>query len=161
MKLFVILLWISLMVVAALGQDSLKLQIVNVSPVAKIQAAPLIIDKEKQKFSFSLTIENTGAKNIRALFLEFKTKGEIRGYSLNTSVRGERIETSITPKEKKTICVIENADLPRFLKAVSASTISIMRVEFDDGTVWEQPSESKGESKARMQPNNSLNPTPR
>jgi hypothetical protein len=159
MKLFVILLWISLMVVAALGQDSLKLQIVNVSPVARIQAAPLIIDKEKQKFSFSLTIENTGAKNIRALFLEFKTKGEIRGYSINASVRGERIETSITPKERKTICVVENADLPRFLQVVSAGTISIMRVEFDDGTVWERPSESKGESN-RMQPNNSFNPTP-
>lgn len=160
MKLQVSILFILLSVGVTLAQDQTKLEIVNVSPYARIEAAPLSIDSVNRKFSFALVVENTSAKNIRTIFLEYKFEGEIRRYDVNINVHDAGTEIHLPPNEKRPISLAENAALPAALNNMSSGTVSITRIEFEDGTVWERPKENKDDSKVTVQPNNSSNLTP-
>ena len=144
MKRLVAVLGISLAVGVASAQQKLKLEIVNVSPFVSIEAAPLSIDRANRKASLLVVVENTSERAVRKVFFEFKLKGKIRGYAINTSVQGEGVEVHLPPKEKKSIRIADNADLPRALEDMSSGEISIIRIEFDDGTAWERPNEKKG-----------------
>src|SRR5688500_18795876 len=75
MKRLIAVLWIGLAVGAVFPQEKLALEIVNASPLARIEAAPLHIDGARRKDSLSLVVKNTSEKTIRKVFLEFKFKG--------------------------------------------------------------------------------------
>ena len=144
MKRLIAVLWFSLAAGAVFAQEKLKLEIVNASPLARIEAAPLHIDDARRKVSLSVVVKNTGEKAVRKVFLEFKFKGQVRGYAIDTSAQGEGIEVHLPPNEKRSICIADDADLPPALGGMSSGEVSIIRIEFDDGTAWERPNQRKG-----------------
>lgn len=141
MRLFILSLVVSLAYLTAVTPEDIPLQIVNASPVARIDAAKLTVDKAREVFSYSQVIQNTSARPIINVSLELKTTTMVNGHVVNSSVHVERVAARVAPNTTMSACIAADAPMPAFLKDVSAGTLSIIRVQFEDGTVWERPSE--------------------
>lgn len=139
MKLFLTFLLGSLISLSAFVPEDIPLQVVNVSLAARIESARLTVDRESRVFSYSQVIQNTSTKGILSVSLELKTTNVVEGHDVNSSVHVERIETRIAPNLSSNVCVAVDAEMPAFLQDVKAGTVSIIKVQFDDGTIWERP----------------------
>jgi hypothetical protein len=138
MKLLFTFLFVSLTSIAALVPQDIPLQIVNTSLAARIESAQLTVDRERRVFSYSQVIQNTSPKGILNISLELKTANVVEGHDVNSNVHVEKLETRIAPNVSSNVCVAVDAEMPAFLNDVKAGTVSIIRVQFDDGSVWER-----------------------
>lgn len=139
MNLLLAFLFVSLTPFAAFVSENIPLQIVNTSLAARIESAQLTVDRDKRVFSYSQVIRNTSPKGIVSVSLELKTSNVVDGHDVNSSVHVERLEARIVPNVSAAVCPALNADMPAFLNDVREGTVSIIKVQFEDGSIWERP----------------------
>lgn len=139
MKLLLAFLFVSFTSIATPVPEDIPLQIVNTSLAARIESAKLTVDREKQIFSYSQVIRNTSPKGIVSVSLELKTSSVVDGHDVNSSVHVERLEARIAPNVSAAVCAAVDAAMPAFLHDVREGTVSINKVQFEDGSIWERP----------------------
>ena len=91
--------------------------------------------------SFTIEIGNTGKKEIRAIEWEYASPEAVAGYGDHLKFRSGDLK--IKPEERKKLTREVHHYTVRFVTSFNLSTVRLLRVEYDDGSVWQRPADDK------------------
>jgi len=140
----------TLILVAALSLVSLAQRAQNNTDEAlKARNAPDVfvytasaIGSDGQRSSrFTIEVGNTGAKAIRAIEWEYHAPGPVAGYGDRLKVRSGNL--SLKPKDRKSLTKEFPYYTAGLVTSFNLSTVRIMRVEYDDGSIWQRSADDK------------------
>ena len=95
----------------------------------------------KQNSNFTIEVGNTGKKVSSAIEWEYDSPEAIAGYGHHLKFRSADLKLGPEAKKKLTREVHHYTD--RFVTSFNLSTVRILRVEYDDGPVWQRPADDK------------------
>ena len=113
------------------------------APALRILSAPVSIDREKQKVTLSVEVENAGSKTIKAFAWEYRTREGVGDYFVWASFSMPEVATTLSPKEKKKIVLVDASTVPGSILNMPVGIVRITSVAFDDGTTWKREKDEK------------------
>ena len=138
MKLFASLVLIAALALAAAGQspteESRKAR--NAPDLFVLSAGGHGPDRNNEA-TYMLVVKNTGQKNITAIDWEYLPPGQAAPAKFRNS--NFKIAPGARMKVNKRVAYPGNELIAQF----RLNAIRIMRVEYEDGSVWERPSEDR------------------
>lgn len=118
--------------------DALKAR--NAPDVFVYKASAIGSDGQRSS-SFTIEVGNTGAKTISAIEWEYASPEAIGGQGDRLRFRSGDLK--IGPKEKKSLTKEVPHYTVGFVTSFNLSTVRLLRVEYDDGSVWQRPADDK------------------
>lgn len=91
--------------------------------------------------SFTIEVGNNGTKAISAIEWEYASPEAVAGSGDHLKFRSGDLK--IRPEERKRLTKDVQHYTPRFVTSFNLSTVRLMRVEYDDGSVWQRPAEQQ------------------
>ena len=98
---------------------------------------------KKGDSNFTIEIKNTGTKTITAVNWEYILPEMISGYDKGSSVRFRGQDLKFRPDEKRKLTTPVHFYAEKFVNNFRLNTLRITRVEYEDGTFWQRPSDDK------------------
>jgi hypothetical protein len=95
----------------------------------------------KRSSSFTIEVGNNGTKGISAIEWEYDSPEAVAGHGDHLRFRSGDLK--IRPEERKKLTKEVQHYTPRFVAGFSLSAVRLMRVEYDDGSVWQRPTDDK------------------
>jgi hypothetical protein len=95
----------------------------------------------KRSSSFTIEVGNNGTKGISAIEWEYDSPEAVAGYGEHLRFRSG--ELKIKPEERKKLTKEVKHYTTRFVTSFTLSAVRLMRVEYDDGSVWQRPTDDK------------------
>jgi hypothetical protein len=95
----------------------------------------------KRSSSFTIEVGNNGTRGISAIEWEYNSPEAVAGYG--DHLRFRSADLKIKPEERKKLTKEVQHYTTRFVTSFSLSAIRLLRVEYDDGSVWQRPSDEK------------------
>ena len=111
------------------------------APDVFVYTASAIGSDGKRSSSFTIEVGNNGTKGISAIEWEYHSPEEVAGYG--DLLRFHSGDLKIRPEERKKLTKEVQHYTPRFVTSFGLRTVRLMRVEYDDGSVWQRPTENK------------------
>lgn len=111
------------------------------APDLFVYTASAIGSDGQRSSSFTIEVGNNGTKRISAIEWEYDSPEAVAGQGDHLRFRSN--ELKIRPEEKKRLTKEVHHYTVRFVTSFNLSTVRIMRVEYDDGSVWERPADDK------------------
>jgi hypothetical protein len=95
----------------------------------------------KRSSSFTIEVGNNGTKGISAIEWEYNSPEAVAGYGDHLRFRSSDLK--IRPEERKKLTKEVQHYTSTFVISFTLSVVRIMRVEYDDGSVWQRPADDK------------------
>jgi hypothetical protein len=95
----------------------------------------------KRSSSFTIEVGNNGTKGISVIEWEYHSPEAVAGYG--DQLRFLSRDLKIKPEERKKLTKEVQHYTSRFVASFSLSAIRLVRVEYDDGSVWQRPPDDK------------------
>lgn len=95
----------------------------------------------KRSSSFTIQVGNNGTKGISAIEWEYHSPEAVAGYGDHLRFRSSDLK--FRPEERKKLTKEVQHYTARFVSNFALSAVRIMRVEYDDGSVWQRPADDK------------------
>jgi len=95
----------------------------------------------KRSSSFTIEVGNNGTKGISAIEWEYNSPEAVAGYGNHLRFRNSDLK--IRPEERKKLTKEVQHYTSRFVASFALSAIRLLRVEYDDGSVWQRPADDK------------------
>lgn len=95
----------------------------------------------KRSSSLSIEVGNNGTKGISAIEWEYGSPEAVAGHG--DHLRFRSADLKIRPEERKKLTKEVQHYTPGFVTGFSLSAVRLMRVEYDDGSVWQRPADDK------------------
>jgi hypothetical protein len=95
----------------------------------------------KRSSSFIIEVGNNGTKGISAIEWEYNSPEAVTGYGDHLRFRNSDLK--IKPEERKKLTKEVQHYTSRFVASFALSAIRLLRVEYDDGSVWQRPADDK------------------
>ena len=111
------------------------------APDVFVYKASAIGSDGKHSSSFTIEVGNNGTKGISAIEWEYHSPEAVAGQGDHLKFRSG--DLSIKPKEKKSLTREVQHYTVSFVTSFNLSTVRILRVEYDDGSVWQRPADDK------------------
>ena len=115
------------------------------APALRILSVQATVDRQKNRATVSIEVENTSAKNIKAFNCLYRTNHFIRGYGVWFSVEFPETAMVISPKERKRIVLLDVGFVPSSILDMPPGVIAIKSITFEDGTTWKRVEEKERE----------------
>lgn len=145
MKSFSALIMVTALALVALAQraqnntdEALKAR--NAPDVFVYKAAATGSDGQHSS-SFTIEVGNSGTKQIRAIEWEYDSPEAVAGQGNRLKFRSGDLK--IRPEEKKKLIKEVAHYTARFVTSFNLSTVRLLRVEYEDGSVWQRPTDDK------------------
>lgn len=111
------------------------------APDVFVYKASAIGPDARRNSSFTLEVGNTGTKSISAIEWEYASPETVAGYGDHLKFRSG--ELKLRPEERKRLTEKVRHYSDRFVTSFNLSTVRLLRVEYDDGSVWQRPADDK------------------
>jgi hypothetical protein len=95
----------------------------------------------KRSSSFTIEVGNNGTKGISAIEWEYHSPEAVAGYGDHLRFRSDDLK--IKPEEKKKLTKEVQHYTISFVTSFALSAVRLLRVEYDDGSVWQRPTDDK------------------
>jgi len=147
MKTLTTISLIATMALAALAQraqnntDS-QLEARNAPDVFVYSASAYGPDK-KGDSNFTIEVKNTGAKTITAIEWEYILPEMVSGYEKGSHLKFRSDELKLRPEEKKKLTAPVHHYADKFVTNFRLDTLRILRVEYEDSSSWQRPSDDR------------------
>jgi hypothetical protein len=145
MKSVNVLIIITALALVAVGQRAQN----NTDEALKARNAPDVFVYQasasgsdgKRSSSFTIEVGNNGTKGISAIEWEYDSPEAVAGYGDHLRFRSGDLK--IKPEERKKLTKEVKHYTTGFVTSFALSAVRIMRVEYDDGSVWQRPTDDK------------------
>lgn len=98
---------------------------------------------KKGAASYTINVENTGSKEIAAIEWDYVPSKVAPAYSKDIRLTFRNDDAKIKPGEKRKLTSRADKYLKALIENFRLNAISILKVEYADGTVWQRGGESK------------------
>jgi hypothetical protein len=147
MKTLGIFALIAMLGLAALAQRAQnntdeQLQARNAPDVFVYSASAYGPDK-KGDSNFTIEVKNTGAKTITAIEWEYILPEMVPGYDKGSHLKFRSDDMKLFPEEKKKLASAVHHYADKFVANFRLDTLRILRVEYEDGSSWQRPSDDR------------------
>jgi hypothetical protein len=95
----------------------------------------------KRSSSFTIEVGNNGTKEISAIEWEYASPEAVAGYGEHLRFRSNDLK--IKPEERKKLIKEVQHYTTRYVASFTLSTVRLLKVEYDDGSVWQRPADDK------------------
>jgi hypothetical protein len=147
MKTLMTIALIAMLALAALAQRAQnntdeQLQARNAPDVFVYGASAYGPDK-KGDSNFTIEVKNTGAKTITAIDWEYILPDMVPGYDKGSHVKLRSDDMKLRPEERKKLTRPVHHYADKFVTNFRLDTLRIVRVEYEDGSSWQRPSDDR------------------
>jgi hypothetical protein len=135
---------LALSALAQRAQDNTgeQLQARNAPDVFVYSASGYGPDK-KGDSNFTIEVKNTGAKTITAIEWEYILPEMVSGYDKGSHLRFRSDDMKLRPEERKKLTRPIHHYADKFIANFRLGTLRILRVEYEDGSSWQRPSDDR------------------
>lgn len=95
----------------------------------------------QRRSSFTIEVGNNGKQGINAIEWEYASPEAVAGYGDHLKFRSGDLK--LKPEERKKLTREVQHYTVSFVTSFNLSTVRILRVEYDDGSVWQRPADAK------------------
>jgi hypothetical protein len=95
----------------------------------------------QRRSSFTIEVGNMGTKGISAIEWEYDSPEAVAGQGNRLKFRSGDLK--LRPEARKKLTKEVQHYTARFVTSFNLSTIRLLRVEYDDGSVWQRPVDDK------------------
>lgn len=113
------------------------------APDVFVYKASAIGSDGKHSSSFTIEVGNKGTKGISAIEWEYNSPDAVAGYGHHLKFRSGDLK--IRPEERKGLTREVQHYTVSFVTSFNLSTVRLLRVEYDDGSVWQRPADNKSD----------------
>lgn len=108
------------------------------APSLRIVSTTVDLEREQRRVTLRVEVENMGDKPLRAFSWMYRTQDKIRDYNVSINIDMPEVSLLVAPKERKTIVLLADAQVPEYILNMPAGEIRIVSVTFDDGSSWKR-----------------------
>jgi len=113
------------------------------APDVFVYSASAFGPDEKGDSHFTIEVGNTGAKTIAAIEWQYSAAPDVADPGRRTTTTFKNVKLKLLPDQKIKVTQQVHHYTDKFVASFNLSSLRITRVEYDDGSFWQRPSDDR------------------